>query len=65
MGRKTDFKYLVIGSGPAGLAAATTLAKAKRRVGLIEGGAFGGANLNTRDVPYAVALNFRTLITEP
>lgn len=58
MGRKYDFKYLVIGSGPAGSSAALTLAKAKKKVGLVEGGAFGGANLNTRDVPYAVTLNF-------
>ena len=58
MGRKYDFKYLVIGGGAAGTAAAQTLAKAKKRVGLVEGGYFGGANLNTRDVPYAVTLDF-------
>lgn len=58
MGRKFDFKYLVIGSGPAGSAAALALAKAKKRVGLVEGGPYGGANLNTRDVPYAVAFDF-------
>ena len=58
MGRKYDFEYLVIGSGPAGSAAALGLAKAKKNVGLIEGGAFGGANLNTRDAPYAVTLDF-------
>ena len=58
MGRKYDFKYIVIGSGPAGAAAATTLAKAKKRVALIEGGAFGGSNLNTRDIPYNVTLDF-------
>lgn len=58
MGRKYDFKYLVIGSGPAGSAAALALAKSKKRVGLIEGGRYGGANLNTRDVPYAVTLDF-------
>lgn len=58
MGRKFDFKYLVIGSGPAGSAAALALAHAKKRVGLIEGGAFGGANLNTRDIPYGVTLDF-------
>lgn len=58
MGKKYDFKYLVIGSGPAGSAAAFKLAKAKKRVGLVEGRFFGGSNLNTRDVPYAVALDF-------
>lgn len=58
MGKKYDFKYLVIGSGPAGSAAALTLAKAKKSVGLIEGRFFGGTNINTRDIPYAVALDF-------
>lgn len=58
MGRKFDFKYLVIGSGPAGSAAALAFARAKKKVGLIEGGPFGGANLNTRDVPYSVTLDF-------
>ena len=58
MGRKYDFKYLVIGSGPAGSAAALALAKAKKRVGIIEGNRYGGANLNTRDIPYAVTLDF-------
>ena len=58
MGRKYDFNYIVIGSGPAGSAAALTLAKAKKRVALIEGKHFGGSNLNTRDIPYSVALDF-------
>lgn len=58
MGKKYDFKYIVIGSGPAGSAAALTLAKAKKSVCLVEGRFFGGSNLNTYDVPYAVALDF-------
>ena len=58
MGRKYDFNYIVIGSGPAGSAAALTLAKAKKRVALVEGKYFGGTNLNTRDIPYGVALDF-------
>ncbi len=58
MGRNYEFKYLVIGSGPAGSAVATSLAKARKNVALVEGGPYGGANLNTRDIPYAVALNF-------
>ena len=57
MGKKYGFKYIVIGSGPAGSATALALAKAKKSVALVEGRFFGGANLNTRDVPYAVALN--------
>lgn len=58
MGKKFDFEYIIIGSGPAGSAAAMALAKAKKRVALVEGRLFGGAHLNTRDVPYASALNF-------
>ena len=58
MGKKYDFNYIVIGSGPAGSTAALTLAKTKKRVALIEGRYFGGSNLNTRDIPYAVALDF-------
>ena len=54
---KYDFQYIVIGSGPAGNTAATTLAKAKKSVAMIEGRFFGGSNLNTLDVPYAVALD--------
>lgn len=58
MSKKYDFQYIVIGSGPAGIAAATTLAKGKKGVALIEEHYFGGSNLNTIDVPYAVALDF-------
>lgn len=58
MGKKYDFKYIIIGSGPAGSAAALTLAKTKKRVALVESRFFGGTNLNTRDIPYAVALDF-------
>ena len=58
MGKKYDFNYIVIGSGPAGSTAAIELAKGKKRVGLIEGHFFGGSNLNTRDIPYSVALDF-------
>ena len=58
MGKKFDFNYIVIGSGPAGTAAATTLAKAKKKVAIVEGKYYGGTDLNTRDIPYAVALDF-------
>ncbi|MBR2840032.1 NAD(P)/FAD-dependent oxidoreductase [Candidatus Saccharibacteria bacterium] len=58
MSKKYDFQYIVIGSGPAGSTVATTLAKAKKSVALIEDRFFGGTNLNTFDVPYAVALDF-------
>ncbi len=55
---KFDFNYIVIGSGPAGSAVALNLAKAKKSVALVEGRYFGGSNLNTRDIPYAVSLDF-------
>lgn len=58
MGKKYNFDYIVIGSGPAGSAAATNLAKAKRHVAIVEGRFFGGSNINTRDIPYDVALDF-------
>ena len=58
MSKKYDFQYIVIGSGPAGSTVATTLAKAKKSVCLVEGRFFGGTNLNLIDVPYAVALDF-------
>ena len=55
MRRKNDFDYTIIGSGPAGTTAAMSLAKAKKRVAIIEEHFFGGSNLNTRDVPYFTA----------
>ena len=59
MGKKFDFQYIVIGSGPAGSAAVLTLAKfSKKPIALVEEKNLGGTNLNTRDIPYAVALNF-------
>lgn len=60
MSKKYDFNYIVIGSGPAGSTAALELAKnkSKKTVALVEGRFFGGTNLNTRDIPYAVALDF-------
>lgn len=61
MSTKHNFEYIVIGSGPAGSAAAINLAQAKKRVALVEGRYFGGSNINTRNIPYAVALNFSHL----
>lgn len=59
MGKKFDFDYIIIGSGPAGTTAALTLAKnKKKKVAIVEGNKYGGTNLNTRDVPYAISLNF-------
>lgn len=59
MGKKYDFDYIVVGSGPAGNTIALKLAKkSKKRVALIESHTFGGSNLNTRDIPYSVSLGF-------
>ena len=58
MGKKYDFDYIIIGSGPAGSSAALALAKSKKRIAIIEGNKFGGSALNSRDVPYKVGLNF-------
>ena len=57
MGRY-NFDYVIIGSGPAGSAAAINLAKAKKSVAIVEQRFYGGSNLSTRDIPYAVALDF-------
>ena len=57
MGKKFDFEYIVIGSGPAGSAVALTLAKARKKVGLIEGNNFGGSSINNRNVPYIASHN--------
>ncbi len=58
MGKKYDFKYLIIGSGPAGYAAALSLAKAKKKVGIVENHLIGGSSANSYSVPSSVALNF-------
>lgn len=58
MGRKYDYDYIIIGSGPAGSAAALGLAKSRKRIAIVDGGPFGGSRLNTRNIPYGVALDF-------
>ena len=58
MGNKYNFDYIIIGSGPAGSTLALTLAKTKKKIAIVEAKAFGGSNLNTRDVPYRVSLGF-------
>lgn len=64
MVQKYDFDYLVIGSGPAGSAAALGLARAKKNVGLVESHKFGGYNLNGQNVPFAVGRDFAHLYYE-
>lgn len=59
MGKKYNYDYIIIGSGPAGTTVALTLARNKKnRVAIVEGNAYGGSNLNHRDIPYAVSLGF-------
>lgn len=59
MGKKFDYDYIIIGSGPAGLAAAQAFNRISRaKIAIVEAGSFGGSNVNTRDLPYAVGLNF-------
>ena len=59
MNKKYNFDYTIIGSGPAGSTIATLLAANKKhRVCLVEGQAFGGSNLCTRDIPYLVGQSF-------
>lgn len=59
--KKYDFEYIIVGSGPAGTAAALTLAKSKKRIAIVENHFLGGSNINTRDIPYAVTLNLAKL----
>lgn len=58
MGKKYNFDYIIIGSGPAGSTAALMLAKAKKHIAIVEQQAFGGNHLNSRDIPYEVSLSF-------
>ena len=58
MGKKYTYDYIVIGSGPAGRTVAEKLAKAKKKVAIVEGKVLGGAEINTRDLPYKTALDF-------
>ena len=69
MSKKYNFEYMIIGGGPAGIAAALALAKTKKRIAIVESKFLGGSNVNTRDIPYAVALGsantYRNAITCP
>ena len=56
--KKFDFDLVVIGSGAAGGTAAMMAANAGSKVALVEAGAWGGANINRRDIPYKAASRF-------
>ena len=57
MATQNSFNYIVIGSGPAGRTAAFKLAKARKRVAIVDGQNPSGTDCN-RDIPYLVSLNF-------
>ena len=60
--KKYTYDYIIIGSGAAGATVALSLASPKRKVAIVEGDIFGGSNLVTRDVPYAISLSFASMI---
>ncbi|MBQ8992264.1 NAD(P)/FAD-dependent oxidoreductase [Candidatus Saccharibacteria bacterium] len=64
MGKNFDYDVIIIGGGAAGITAARNLAKAKKKVALVEAIRLGGANLNYRDIPYAAAHSFSHLYAE-
>ena len=52
-----DFDYLVIGAGSGGNASARRAASLGARVGVVEGGPFGGTCVNVGCVPKKVMFN--------
>ncbi len=64
MGKSFEYDTIIIGGGAAGITAARNLAKAKKKVAIVEARRLGGNNLNFRDIPYAAALNFAHLYAE-
>ena len=51
MGKKFDYELIVLGSGPAGSAAALFAATSGAKVALVENDKWGGSALNRTDVP--------------
>ncbi len=58
MGKKFDFDYIVVGSGPAGSTAALELAKNSKKVCLVENRIFGGVGAHTYDLPSLATFDF-------
>ena len=56
--KQFDYDVAIIGSGAAGGTAALMTAGAGLKTALIEAGAWGGTNINRRDIPYAAAARF-------
>ena len=63
MAKKTKFDYdlIVIGSGAAGSTAALSMARAGKKVALVEAGVFGGESPNYGDVPTKAMLHAAAL----
>lgn len=61
---KYNYKLVVVGSGAAGRTAALLAAQSGIKTAIIESGKWGGATLNTRDVPYSASLHFSQLYNE-
>ncbi len=57
-----NFDCIVIGIGPAGLACATALARAGRKVATVEYDSFGGTCLNRGCIPTTLLLNIAEFI---
>ena len=56
--KQFDYDLVVIGSGAAGGTAAMMAAGTGVKTALIEAGAWGGTNINRRDIPYRAASHF-------
>ncbi len=61
MGKKFKFNLIVIGSGPAGSAAALSAKRAGLSVALVENSLWGGAGVNSRDLPFCSAVSLSNL----
>ncbi len=64
MGKKFDYDLIVIGSGPAGSAAALFAAKSGSKVAIVEQDKWGGSSLNSTDMPARTLFEFSHLYHE-
>ncbi len=64
MQKKFDYDIIVLGSGPAGTSAALSASRAGQKVALVESGKWGGAMLNSYDIPSQALFHFSHLYHE-